>query len=315
MIERHPVTDRESWLQLRKRDVTASAVAALFGLHPFVSARRLHMEKAGVEFDEPASEMLDWRLMLEPVVAAAVEKQRPGWKIVKANEYIRDPDLRLGCTIDFYIEGDPRGLGVLQAKTAAPSSFRKHWADDQVPFYVALQNAAEMQLEYEAAFGAVACLIIDPWKCECPIYDIPRHDGVEQRIRDGVVKFWADIAAGIEPDPDFARDADLIAALYPSAVPLKTIDLTGDNMLPVLLAERAEIKRRMGFDAARCQEIETEVKFKMGDAEAATCGEFSITLKNQHRKAYSVAETSFRRLLITDHRPKQEIAADDERPF
>lgn len=316
-IERHTIdldTDagRAKWLALRKQDVTASTVGALFGCHPYETQLGLFKEKTGLETPLSNSAMLEWRLMLEGAVAVAVARQRPGWKIIKATEYLRDTDLRIGATPDFYIEGDPRGLGVLQAKTIAPSAYKKQWQDGQPPFWIALQNATELMLEYEADFGAVAGLVIDPWKCQCEITEIPRHAGVEARICDAVAKFWLDVEAGREPAPDYAKDAELIASMYPEAKPLKTIDLTGDNHLPVLLAERADLKKRLKLDEARAKEIETEVKFKMGDAEIATLGEFTITLKTQERAAHAVKASRFRKLNITDNRPQ---GGDDDAPF
>lgn len=311
MIQRIPIESRDQWLALRKQDVTASAVGALFDLHPYVSRYGLFAEKTGLEVPDEMSAMLEWRLILESAVGAAVERQRPGWRIVKATEYLRDPDLRLGATPDFYIEGDPRGLGILQAKTAAPSSFAKTWTDDSPPFWIALQNSTEMMLEPRVKFGAVACLIIDPWRLECPIYEIPRHDGVESRIREAVGNFWSDVEFGVEPEPDYAKDAELIAALYPATVPLKQIDLSGDNHLPVLLTERADIKARGKTDELRLKEIDAEVKFKMADAEIAKIDGFTITNKVTHRKGYEVQPTSYRALRITDHREKEQ--ADDGR--
>lgn len=320
MIERHTIdldTDagRAKWLALRKQDVTASTVGALFGCHPYQSAYGLYAEKTGLDTPPSNNAMLEWRLMLESAVAVAVARQRPGWRIIKATEYVRDSELRIGATPDFLIEGDPRGLGVLQAKTIAPSAYKKSWPDGQPPFWIALQNATELMLEYEADFGAVAGLVIDPWKCECAITEIPRHEGVEARIRDAVAKFWADTDAGIEPTPDFARDADLVAKLYPEATPLKTIDLTGNNMLPVILPERAALKSEIAKAEARVKEIDTEVKFAMGDAEIALLPGFALSLKTQHRKGYEVKPTSFRKLNISDNRPQGIDDADDSKPF
>lgn len=314
MIERHPVTDRESWLKLRKQDVTASVVAALFGQHPYESALGVYAEKTGLDLPEIDNAVLRRGRLLEGAVAAAVAEEHPEWEIIKGTDYLRDPDLRLGATPDFYIMNDPRGLGILQAKTVAPSVFKKQWRDTGPPFWIALQNATELMMEPDAAFGVVAALVVDPWKMECPIYPIPRHAGVEARIREAVTKFWADVAEGREPAPDYGRDAELFAALYPEATPLKTVDLTGNNMLPVILPERAELKVQMGKLEKRVKEIDTEVKFAMGDAEIATLPGFSISLKTQNRKSYSVAATSFRRLNISDNRPQGD-SFDDDGPF
>ena len=314
MIERIPITDRDSWLAMRKRDLTASVVGSLFNCHPYASLLSVYLEKTGDEPAAPQSAMLEWRLILESAVAAAVELQRPDWKIVKATEYLRDPVARIGATPDFYIHGDPRGLGILQAKTVAPSAFRKSWQDDQPPFWIALQNATELMLETRATFGAVAALVIDPFKLQCPIYEIPRHAGVEARIREAVADFWKSVDWGEIPQPDFSRDADLIAALHPVPISSKRIDLTFDNMLPGLLAERAALKARAGIDLARAgidlariDEIETEIKSKMEDAEIATIDGFAISFKEQIRKGHFVSGSTSRVLRITDHRAKEEV--------
>ncbi len=307
MIERITIASREQWLELRRRDVTASAVAATVGLHPYISRLALFKEKSGLELPETRNAMLEWRLLLEPVVAAAVQKQRPDWRIVKANEYLRDPDARIGATPDFYIEGDPRGLGILQAKTAAPASFKKEWTDDNPPFWIALQNATELMLEPRAAFGVVACLLIDPWDCQCPIYEIPRHAGVEAKVRSAVADFWEAVEWGDEPEPDYKMDADLIAALCPTSTPLRSIDLSGDNRLPALLAERAEIIAQDRALTARRAEIDTEIKDKMRDAEIGTVDGFTIKFRNEPRKEHLVRASNPRVLRITDHREKEEV--------
>lgn len=321
MIERIPVdmdsdAGRARWLEFRRRDITASVVGALFDAHPYQTALGLYAEKNGVEMPAPDNDVLRRGRILETAVAAAVAEQRPGWRIIKATEYLRDPDLRLGATPDFYVEGDPRGLGVLQAKTVAPKEFAKHWADGVPPMWIMLQNATELLLEYEATWGAVAALVVDPYRLECPIFDVPKHAGVEKKITDAVRKFWADIETGQEPQPDYGRDGVLVERLYPDELPGRLDDWTGENMMPVLLAEHAEIADRMKADAARRDEIETEIKFKLGEAAGATLGgDWRITFRTQHRSAFSVPAKSFRVLRISDHRPKGKDNDDDGRPF
>lgn len=244
MIERIPITDREQWLNLRKADVTASAVGALFGMHPYATAYGLYQEKNGLDLDEPDSGVLRRGRLLEGVVALCVEEQHPEWKVEKATEYFRDPDIHMGCTPDFFVHGDPRGLGIIQAKTVAPSVFKSSWTEDGPPMWIALQAATEMMLT-GATWGAVAALIVDPFKLDCMIYPIPKHAGVEQRIRDAVRQFWRDVMDRNEPKPDFKRDAELIASMFPTAVEFKTIDLSGDNYLPEILRERAEEEARI----------------------------------------------------------------------
>jgi predicted phage-related endonuclease len=303
VIQRIPITDREQWLGLRKHDITASTVGALFNLHPYSTVYELFLEKT--EYDPPNIDSKAMRRgrLLEPVVAAAVADEHPEWTITKATEYLRDPAIRLGCTPDFYVEGDPRGFGIIQAKTAGPFAFKRSWSEDGMPpMWIALQAATEMMLT-GAQWGAVAVLVNDD-DLALHWYDIPRNAGVEARIRDAVENFWIDVDFKNKPQPDFARDADLIAALTRKVTRLKSIDLSGDNYLPVILAERATLKKRAADDAKRLKEIDAEIKFKMGDAEIGVIDGFAITFKEQTNKAYSVAEKTFRTLRVTDHREK-----------
>ena len=298
-IQRIPVTDREQWLTLRKQDVTASAVAALFGAHPYETPLGLWLEKTGSPKPDIDNAVLRRGRLLEDAVAMAVAEQRPDWQIEKAAHYFRDPDLRMGATPDFFIHGDPRGLGVLQTKTVAPNEFRRKCADDTVPFWITLQTLQEAMLT-EAKFAVVAALVIDPYKLPCPIFELPRHAGAEARIREAISDFWDSVKFGKPPEPDFARDGALLDAISPAPIETKVIDLSGDNHLPVLLDERAELKSQVSKAAERIEAIDAEVKFKMGEAGIARIDGYSIAFKEQiTRKAGFVQESRARVLRIT----------------
>jgi predicted phage-related endonuclease len=302
IVERRPIIDREQWLAWRRQDVTASAVAALFGAHPYLSALKLYLEKCGIEFPENDNAVFRRGRRMEPGVAIAVAEERPEWTIRPAREYLRAPELRLGASPDFYIDGDPRGLGVLQAKSAAPSVYDREWGDGP-PFWITLQTLAECILS-DAAFGVAAALRVDAYDMDCAIHEIPRHRGAETRILAAVAQFWDDIEHGREPDPDYGKDAELIKIIAPREAALdKAIDLSGNNELPELLAERALLMARQRQDDARCKEIETEIKFLMRDA-AIVSGlpEWRITWKTEPRKGYTVAPSEPRVLRIYDKR-------------
>src|SRR5215203_7178212 len=136
-VEQRNVESRDAWLQWRREDVTASTVGALFGCHDYTTALRLYVEKRGVEFDEPDDRVLRRGRWLENAVALAVNEKFPDWKIEPAKVYLRNPDLRLGATPDFFIHGDARGRGILQAKTIAPSVFKRDWGGGlECPFWI-----------------------------------------------------------------------------------------------------------------------------------------------------------------------------------
>ncbi len=297
-VERIQIESREQWLAARKQDVTASVVGALFGLHPYETALGLFVEKSGVAMPEIDSSVLRRGRLLEGAVAQAVAEEKPNWKITKATEYLRDPAARIGATPDFWIDGDPRGLGVLQAKTVAPSVFKKSWTEESPPFWVVLQNATEMMLA-DASWGAIAALVVDGWHFDLHIYEVPRNAAAEKKIRETVTQFWSDVWHNREPKTDYERDGSLLSLLYPREVASTIIDLTGDNMMPELLEERERLSGVIKESEKRKETIDTEIKFKIGDAEAARVSGWRLTWKEQHRKEHIIAAKSFRVLRAT----------------
>jgi predicted phage-related endonuclease len=303
MIERFEVTSRTEWLERRKADITASNIGALFNAHPYTTALKLYVEKRGVEFDNPDNKAMRRGRWLEPAVGKAVEELRPEWKLTPAAEYLRDPEHRIGATPDFYIHGDPRGRGVLQAKTVAPSVYAREWANGEtVPLWISLQAATEAMLT-DSAFSAVAVLLVDPHNMDCVIHELPRHPSAEMKILAAVHEFWRMVDAGIEPEPDFARDAAVIRAMYRREESGKPIDLTGNNKIHELLDERAGLQSVVKSAEVRVAEIDAEIKFTMGEADHITgLNGWRVTFKTSDFKEYTVPARSTRILRVTDKR-------------
>src|SRR5262245_17306965 len=270
-VKARPIVDRASWLEWRRNIVTASRVCQLpaFDCSPFdkCTPLRLFAELRGVEFpDESEDKVLRRGRWLEPAVAAAVRELRPDWQVAPAREFLYDEELELGASPDFYIGGDPRGLGVLQTKTVAPSVYAKHWEGGKdVPLWIVLQTLVECMLR-DAKFGAVAALLVDPFAMDCVIHEVPRHPAAEDKIKAEVKRFMADVRAGREPDPDFARDGAMLRLLLPKEVPGLIVDMSGNNEIPHKLARRADLIATIKDYDAEVEAIENELRHIMGDA-------------------------------------------------
>jgi|SRR5262245_12896851 len=310
-IEHRAITDRAQWLRWREEFVGASEVSALFGAHPYVTALRLFVAKSGVTFEDKDNPILRRGRIMEPAVGAAVAEERPDWTITRSKSFYCDPETRISATPDFFIHGDPRGLGVLQTKSAAPSVFERDWnSGKEVPFWITLQCLQECMLT-GAKFGVVAVLCMNPFDLVCSIHEVQRHPAAEAKILASVKQFWDDVAHGREPDPDYGKDAALISILAPrESSPEKSIDLSGHNQLPEMLEERELLHQRMRADEARCKEIETELKFLMRDAAVVTgLPDWKITWKTGTRQGYTVPTKELRTLRIRDQRKEEEEAA------
>ena len=305
-VECHPIVDHEEWLAWRRQDITASRSGALFDceMPGNTTPLRLWAEHRGVEF-APVTQTNRMRrgLKLERLVGEEVEEARPGWKTEPVAAYFRDPVLRLGATPDFWILGDPRGRGVLQAKTVDAYFLARDWHGGAFPpEWIMWQVRTEMLLT-NAAFGVVAALEPSNWNCH--IIEVAREPEAERQLVNAVRKFWHCVDNDIEPEPDFARDADVIKALYRHEQPGNVADLTGNNELPELLAARASMQEIMKDHKKRCEAIEAQLKHMLGNAEQAVgLDGWRITFKTEHVDGYQVKPRDSRVLRITDKRAK-----------
>lgn len=315
MIERHEITSREQWLALRRKDVTASSVGVLFGLHPYQTVAGLWAEKTGTEMPRKDTADLRRGRLLEGAVAAAVKEARPGWAVVKANEYLRDPDARLGATPDFFLIDKARGamdiLGVMQAKTANQWEFERSWGQDP-PIWIVLQCLVEMMLS-GATWGFVACLVVDGGAFDLHMYEVVRHPGAEQRIRDAVADFWRNVEAGNEPIVDYERDGPLINWMHRNPRLGEVIDLRGDNELPELLDRHLSLKAYIAAATAELETVDNEIKHKLGDAEVALVPRgYKLSWKQQDQSGYTVAARKQRVLRISGQQTTREGNAGEQ---
>jgi predicted phage-related endonuclease len=279
-IERRIITDEAQWLEWRDQDITASVVAALFGAHPYETVYGIASRLTGLKLSEPrSSPVMSRGREFQEVVGRYLQRNHPTWKIRAANVYLRDPALRLGATPDFFCTDPERGRGIVEAKTVASLAFRQNWSDG-VPTWVTLQTLVNAMLA-RVKFAIVAVMVVDPyrWPPKLHEFECPRHDAAEKRIRETVAKFWAALERNEMPTPDFARDGGLIAAMFPHTTPGKTVDLTGDNRMPDLLAERAKVKAQIADLEKFEKTLTNEIKEKIGNAEVAIVNGWRVTLK------------------------------------
>ena len=304
-VERREIVNtpagREEWKAWRRGDVaTASTVGALFGYHPWTTPLKLYVQARGVEFDERENKMMRRGRRLEHSAPAIVMDERPEWSVFPAGCYLRDPELRLGATPDFFVHAGSNERGVLQFKTTNPDTFVKEWGSGEfIPEWIIDQTLTEALLS-EAEFAAVAVWVVERYEENVHIFDLPIDLARQARIVAAVARFRDDVEHGREPSPNFEKDAAVIAALAPRETPGAVCDLSGNNTVPELLARRQALHARITNDKIQCEVIDTELKYLMGDAERVEgVAGWRITYKTQNRKGYTVAPSSPRVLRVT----------------
>jgi predicted phage-related endonuclease len=297
VITKLPVKSTDQWLGWRREDViTASVIAALFGLHPRQTIYGLFHQANGLIVPDESNDAIERGHDFEDVIAKRFNRRHPTWKVIRPRTYFRDTLRRIGGTPDFFIKRpDVHGRGVLECKSVAPHVFRKYWTETTPPMWVTLQTLCYMMLTH-ATYGYVAALIADGFRYELHEYEIHRNASAERRIHEAVDDFWHHVSIGKTPNPDYSRDGALIAMMNPVTTEGTTIDLRHDNHLPDLLDERARLKQQMDDARKRCEAIDAELKHKMGDAEAALINGWRVTCREVHKKEFTVGATSYRQL-------------------
>ena len=253
--EQRVITSLGEWLTWRRSHITASRIAALFGLHPFLSLDGLVAELLGQSGEVPNSSMRDGHI-LEAGFPYAVNADGKPWDLVKASTYHWLPEHRLGATPDFWIGDD----GLLQAKTASVEQWEK-WRGT-VPTAYTLQTLTEM-IVTGRSWGVLAVMIRTAGH---PIhyFDVPRHPAAEARILDAVAEFWKSFDAGAFPIP--AASSSGLAELVSDG---SHKDFSGNNELASLLHERAELVPVRRDAEQRIDQIDATLKERLGAASTA----------------------------------------------
>ena len=299
----HRTESRDHWLGLRRASVTASQAGALMNIHEYTSLYELWAVKRGI-YDPAIVEdnpvMLRGEL-LEDDALELVRRRHPDWRIlhnqIPGGLYLEDPTHRLGGTPDaFCLTGD--GPGIIQIKTTDPFSFRQKWLDGDVvtpPLWIAVQASLEAYLA-GARHAWIAVLSVGR-TLDLHMVAVPHVPGLIKRMQKAARAFWEAVGSDTPPEPDYARDAAVLAALTPQDRGTH-IDLGQDNEFCAALAERQRLKAEehdLNTALGRC---ETLIKHKLGTHATAEAGPYRISYRTQKRKGFVVKETEFRKLTI-----------------
>jgi len=296
MIERRTITSREEWLAWRRQDLTASDIGAVVGCDEYKSALGVFSDKLGLT-QVTQSAIMQRGIWLEHAARAAIIDSYPELRVIAPNVYIRDTDCRLGATPDCLAEDENiPGLINIQIKSVSRPVFER-WQGTP-PMAYTLQTAAEGLLT-DARTSYLAAFVISTYEASLHLFEVPRHDGAEIRIRQIARDFWTDLEAGRMPKVDFKRDAETVAALYSLPTPDSSVDLSASNRIGACLEEREEIKARIKADSETVAALDTEIKAELGEIETGFLPGWRITWKSQTRKAYTVPESTSRVLRVT----------------
>lgn len=312
-------SNRHDWLNVRRGDVTASQVGALFACHPFTSPFRLWHEKAG---NLPPVEENDAMLrgtLLEPVAVELLRRRHPDWKIIYSTEamtYFQDREARLGATPDVLAFDPARGWGNIQIKTLSARDFETKWRDEDgepdPPLWISLQTELERDLvnrssglielnprKTPVSWSAAAAMTLGSHaSLDLHLVDVPSVPGLVDTMARKSLAFWASVESGEEPEPDYRTDAGTIAEAYAEDEE-GAIDLTSDADIEALIATRDNLlaSRRTINESVRA--IDAEIQHRLGEAPVAYLADGrTISWRTERREGRFMPPTEGRRLRL-----------------
>jgi len=267
--------NREDWLEYRKPDITSTDTAALFGLSPYKTRFELyHKHASGIILPFTSNERVDKGNRMEAAIAHEAALQE-GWTDLKPfKDYVRIPSERIGSSFDFEaIDKDGEPI-LVEIKMVDYFRYRDMWVDSQAPDHIEVQVAHELML----AGRFKRCAIV-AWTgtYDCNVIYRERDPNMERGILTAIRKFWQDVDARNEPAPDFARDEDMIAALFRSLRP-DPADMSDTSLDDKLTAyELARLQAKEFDDKAKA--LKAEIHFALGDVGEAFTNQYKIGAK------------------------------------
>jgi len=303
-----PVESIADWLKLRERDVTASNAAALFGdgVHPYTTALELWARASGRRPPSPMTPAMRRGQLMEPVILQMLREDYPDWQFEQAARYYSDPLARIGCTPDFYATRPdmPGQFGVIDAKSVGKFAFKKGWRDADgdiaVPLFIAVQVTVTAAL-CGASWGMVAPCQLGDGGLDLSLEEVPLRPALMPRLRELAADFWARVAEGRAYEPDYNRDAGLIAALYEGEGG-DILDLGDDAELRDLLDRRELLKVREtdGANAAKERKpLDARLLHRLGNAAGATIADGrTVSVKVIRKRAFEVKASTYPQLTV-----------------
>ena len=295
--------DKDHWLDLRRLDLTSTDVAALFGLSPYLTHFELwHRKKSCAEVTIQETARMRWGNRLEASIAAGICEDN-GWTGKPFKDYVRLPEHCLGSSFDWRIAGPDGGDGdgILEIKTVDLRAFKSGWEfeDDQLvaPAHIELQVQHQM-LVAGLAWAKIGALVGGN---EVHVLHRDADPAVHRAILAKAAEFWRSIAENREPPPVYPDDAAAVIALHSHAEPTTVIDAPD-------LAELIAEYRAAGADEKAAQDRKTTAKARIleriGEAEKARCGQFTISAGITPGHTYTVERQPFRAFRITERKGK-----------
>jgi len=287
----------DDFAEQRRYGIGGTDISAIAGINPWKSALTVYYEKTEGASVTAESERMYWGTRLEPIIAEEAARQHS--LVIEEVPYIlAHPDhLHFRASIDRLIIDPERGNGVLEVKNMG------HWSSQRVRIESGEEAVPDhylLQIQWYLyvtglQWGMFAALMEGS---ELRTVEVKRDDELIASLVSIAEDFWACIENGTPPAADGSDStADTLKLMFPKPISGTSVNL--EPQYESLFAERETIAAQIPPLEKRKKEIDNQIKLLIGDAETATCGPYTATLKLTEKKESVVKASSFRTLRIS----------------
>lgn len=295
VLERIKTADmsRSEWLAERRKSIGGSEIGAVLGLNSYAGPFSVWANKTGRLPDAEPTEAMIQGTAFEGYVAQRFS-ERSGLRVERVNYLLRNTEYpHLHANIGRRIVGERAGL---ECKTASALNTSRFTGGEFPAIYYCQCVAYLAVTGLPRWYLAVLILGRDfkifqltterdaevPAWCESSVYVGPEEFSA---IRDAAADFWRYVETDTEPPADgIAATGEALAALYPESNG-ESVDLFGcEDLFRRYMEARSQLQ-----EAERAvDEYGNQIKQRLGEYEAGSCGKYAATWKTQSRRSFDV---------------------------
>lgn len=295
---------REEWLEVRKKGIGGSDIAAICGFSSYRSALFIYLDKTdqkpSEEIENIAAEV---GLELEPYLSKKFKKWMAENESIEI-ELQEMPEVLQHDEIDYFLvnldrwfEHPERGNCAVELKTTTEFK-RDLWYGDEVPD----EYYAQVQWQLMITGWNWAYLVVLIGNRIVDVKPIPRNEAFIKRLAEFGKSFWENfIIPETPPAPDGSDSSETaLKSLYPIEEPgtIAEFSAADGEMLAKTLNEIDEWSEKNRDADKKLKELKQIVKWKMGEFEVGYAGDKKITFKTINVAEHLVAANSYRKLDI-----------------
>ena len=218
-----------------RKTVSASQMAALFGVSPYLSRWMLfrHFYGDALPLREP-DERMSWGVMLQDAImrqAAYLYRARL-LSNTETGRYIRRG--RIGHTRDGRLIASGRGRVNVEAKNVDFLQWKAHWSETNCPQWIEIQAEVGTYVD-RCDLTVVAALVAGN---DLKLYERAPNLELQERMRAEVAAFFESVRKGDEPDPvGLPIELPMLAQAWPQVDEGKILERLEDPDLRDLLLQ------------------------------------------------------------------------------